>query len=141
MDNHESHCKLDAVLFAREHGITMVTFPPHCTYRLQPLDVAAMGPFKIKYAVAQNDWMVGNPGRTTAIHDITSTVATAYPVSFTMKGFEKPGIWPFSRNAFSNEDFEAASVRSDNNSEPCVSTTQSVNGRARRTITKLSNSS
>jgi hypothetical protein len=55
-----------------------------------------MGPFKSKYAVSQNDWMVGNPGRTITIHDLTSIVATAYPVSFTMKnilaGFEKPGI-------------------------------------------------
>lgn len=25
-------------------------------------------------------------------------------------GFAKPGIWPFSRNAFSDEDVEAASV-------------------------------
>jgi hypothetical protein len=130
LDNHESHCKLDAVLFAREHGITMVTFPPHCTNRLQPLDVSAMGPLKSKYAVAQNDWMVGNPTRTITIHDLIRIVATAYPVSFTMKnilaGLEKPGIWPFSRNAFSNEDSEAASVRSDSNSEPCVSTTESM---------------
>jgi hypothetical protein len=91
-----------------------------------------MGPFKSKYAVAQNDWMVGNPGRTITIHDLTSIATTAYPVSFTMKnilaGFEKPGIWPFFRNAFSNEDFEAASVRSDGNSEPCVSTTEDVQG-------------
>jgi hypothetical protein len=34
LGNHDSHCKLDTVLFAREHGITMVTFPPHCTHRL-----------------------------------------------------------------------------------------------------------
>jgi hypothetical protein len=74
--------------------------------------------------------MVGNPGRTITIHELTSIVATAYPVSFIMKnilaGFEKPGIWPFSRNAFSDEDFEAASVRSDSNSEPCFSTTESM---------------
>jgi hypothetical protein len=89
-----------------------------------------MESFKSKYAVAQNDWMVGNPGRTITIHELTSIVATAYPVSFTMKnilaGLEKPGILPFSRNAFSNEDFKPASVRSDNNSEPCVSTTESM---------------
>jgi hypothetical protein len=68
----------------------------HTAHRLQPLDVAVMGPCKSKYAVAQNDWMVGNPGRTITIYDLTSIVATAYPVSFTMKNilarFEKPGI-------------------------------------------------
>lgn len=47
-------------------------------------------------------------------HDLTSIVATAYPVSFTVKnilaGFENPVICPFSGNAFSNKDFEAAPI-------------------------------
>lgn len=60
MDNRESHCTLDAIMFARENGIVLVTFPPHCTHRLQPLDVGVMGPFKGKPRVAQNDWMTAN---------------------------------------------------------------------------------
>lgn len=114
LDNHESHCSLEAILLARNHGIVMVTFPPHCTHRLQPLDVAVLGPFKSRYAVAQNDWLVSNAGRTITIHDITGIANTAYKTSFTIKnilsGFEKPGIWPFSRNAFGDEDFAPASV-------------------------------
>lgn len=34
MDNHESHCTLDAIVYAKNHGIVLVTFPPHCTHRL-----------------------------------------------------------------------------------------------------------
>ncbi|MFP3020490.1 MAG: hypothetical protein ACEY3F_04015, partial [Wolbachia sp.] len=35
--NYESHCTLDAVLYCRQNGIVLCTFPPHCTHRLQPL--------------------------------------------------------------------------------------------------------
>jgi hypothetical protein len=46
-----------------KEGVVMVTFPPHYTHRLQPIDVAVMALFKAKYAVAQNNWMVADPGR------------------------------------------------------------------------------
>lgn len=56
LDNHESRCFLHAV-FARQNGIVMVTFPPHCAHHQQPLDVAIMGTFKAKYTVTENEWM------------------------------------------------------------------------------------
>lgn len=34
LDNHESHCTIDAINFARENGMTLLTFPPHCTHKL-----------------------------------------------------------------------------------------------------------
>lgn len=55
MDNHESLCTLDAVMYAKDNGMVLVTFPLHCSHRLQPLDVGVMGPFKSKLRVAQND--------------------------------------------------------------------------------------
>lgn len=55
LDSHESHCTIDAINFSRENGITLLIFPPHCTHKLQPLDVAINSPFKAKLAVAQND--------------------------------------------------------------------------------------
>jgi hypothetical protein len=36
------------------------TLPLHCTHHLQYLDLAVMGPFKTKQAVAQNDMMMAN---------------------------------------------------------------------------------
>lgn len=125
MDNHESHCTLEAVCYAKDNGMTLVTFPPHCTHRLQPLDVAVMGPFKGKLAIAQNDWLTSNPGKTLTIHDLANLANTAYSNTFTIKnivaGFSKPGIWPFSRNAFSDDDFDAAFV-TDRDQEPIVIT-------------------
>jgi len=31
IDNHESHCTLVSILYARENGITLVTFSPNCS--------------------------------------------------------------------------------------------------------------
>jgi len=38
IDNHDSHISLPVIDFAKEHGIIMVSFPPHCSHKLQPLD-------------------------------------------------------------------------------------------------------
>lgn len=114
MDNHESHCSLEAVLYARENGITFVTFPPHCSHKLQPLDVGVLGPFKAKMKIAQNDWMTCNPGKTISIHTLPSLVNTSFNSTFTrtniISSFKKPGLWPFNRLVFSDEDFMSVSV-------------------------------
>ncbi|CAG4932395.1 unnamed protein product [Colias eurytheme] len=114
LDNHESHYTLDAINFARENGITLLTFPPHCTHKLQPLDVAVNSSFKAKIAVAQNDWLLNHPGKTITIHDLPGIITPAYNASHTINnitsGFSAPGIYPFSRNKFTDDDFECAEV-------------------------------
>nr|XP_047129405.1 MFS-type transporter clz9-like [Hydra vulgaris] len=39
LDNHISHVNLRVIEFARQHFVKILTFPPHCSHRLQPLDV------------------------------------------------------------------------------------------------------
>ena len=46
LDNHESHISIKGLDFAKETGIVMLSFSPHCTHRLQPLDRSIYGPFK-----------------------------------------------------------------------------------------------
>ena len=46
LDNHDSHVSLDLVDYCRENGVVLVTFPPHCSHKLQPLDRSVYGPFK-----------------------------------------------------------------------------------------------
>lgn len=46
MDNHATHVNLQVVDFARKNHIIILTLPPHCSHRMQPLDVAVYGPFK-----------------------------------------------------------------------------------------------
>lgn len=114
MDNHETHCTIDSVLFARDNGIVFVTFPPHCSHRMQPLDVSVLGPFKGKLKVAQNDWLVTNPGKTITIHDLAGLTKTAYNASFTpnniCSGFRASGTWPFNRLIFTDDDFASSYV-------------------------------
>lgn len=114
MDNHETHCNLEAIQYAKQNGIVLLTFPPHCSHRLQPLDVGVYGPFKEKFKVASNDWMLNHPGRTISIHNVIEIARSAYERSFTIsnikEGFKKPGIWPVNRNAFSESDFDASYV-------------------------------
>ncbi|KAJ8966378.1 hypothetical protein NQ314_003554 [Rhamnusium bicolor] len=38
-DNHESHISLQCIELAKDNGVTVLTFPPHSTHKLQPLDV------------------------------------------------------------------------------------------------------
>ena len=62
MDNYESQCGLDSILYVRGNFITLVNFPPRCSNRLHPLDVKMMRTLKEKLRVAQLDWMTANPG-------------------------------------------------------------------------------
>ena len=48
----------------------MLTFPPHCSHKLQPLNVSVFGPFKSHCKTSFNDWLQSNPGGRISIHDI-----------------------------------------------------------------------
>ena len=114
MDNHESHICSAVVQFAKESGITLLTIPPHCSHRLQPLDICVYFPFKCQYNKAMDNWMLSNPGKTVTIYEIASLVGQSLPVSFTpnniMRGFEKTGIWPYNPDIFTENDFLTSAV-------------------------------
>lgn len=114
VDNHGSHTSVDAILFCRQNGIVLLSFPPHTTHRLQPLDVGIYSPFKTKLAVAFNDWMLSHPGRTISIRNIAELANIAYLNSFTpsniISAFKNTGIWPLNRLIFTDEDFAPSSV-------------------------------
>lgn len=114
LDNHESHISVPVLDFCKESGIVLLTFPPHCSHKLQPLDLTVYGPLKTYYNTAVTDWMVSSPGKTVTIYEIPKLAAKAIPLAFKLqniqRGFEKPGIWPFNSNIFSDEDFACSSV-------------------------------
>jgi hypothetical protein len=72
LDNHTSHLDYHAVTFAKEHGIILLTFPPHCSHALQPCDVTVFGPFKRACGKSQNDWLHLHPGEIISIKHIPS---------------------------------------------------------------------
>lgn len=128
LDNHESHCNLEVVMFCKENGICLVTFPPHCTHKMQPLDVGLYGPFKTFLKREFNCWMASNPGKTITIYNIAQLVNGAYMSAFTLKNitsaFVKTGLWPFSRSVFSEQDFLCSFVTDQPSPEERASTSR-----------------
>ncbi|XP_004208050.1 uncharacterized protein LOC101235060 [Hydra vulgaris] len=39
LDNHSSHLHFETLNLAKENGIVILSFPPHCSHKLQALDV------------------------------------------------------------------------------------------------------
>lgn len=114
MDNHSSHVNLRVVEFARQNSIIIVTFPPHCSHKLQPLDVTVYGPFKTRYRIAMNEWMLSNPGKTVTIYQVGQFVKEAYLAAFSphniTQGFLKTGIYPLNSNIFNAKEFLSSYV-------------------------------
>lgn len=109
-DGHYTHTRnLDVINKARENNISLVCLPPHSTHKIQPLDVAFMGPFKTYYCQEIEKWLRENPGRTISPYQIASLMGKAYLRTASMEvsthGFEKGGIMPFDRHIFGDHDF------------------------------------
>ena len=80
LDNHESHLSIGALNFASTNGIVMLSFPPHCTHKLQLLDRSLYGPLKKYINTAIDEWLLNHPGQTFTIYDIPGVIAEAWPL-------------------------------------------------------------
>ncbi|KAI4454088.1 dde superfamily endonuclease [Holotrichia oblita] len=79
LDGHSSHTKnLDVINYGRENGVILSCFPPHCTHRLQALDVALMKPLSAYYDDEVRKWLRTYPGRVVTFQQITSLFSAAY---------------------------------------------------------------
>ena len=120
MDNHKSHLSAAVVDLARNHGVTIITFPPHCNHRLQPLDVSVYGPFKTYFNCACQEWMLSNAGQPLTIYNLASLSSAAYYRAFTpsniTSGFKKTGIVPLDENIFPKDVFLSSMVTDQRNS-------------------------
>ena len=129
MDNHESYVNISIIELAKRSGIILMTFHPHTTHKMQPLDRGVFGPFKMFYNNAMNNWMIspGNAGKPVTIYDISYLVGQAYPRAFVpnniVNSFKCTGFFPFNENIFTEIDFLPATVtdRPIVDTETCVS--------------------
>lgn len=114
LDGHHSHKTLAAVEFARANGIVMITLPPHCTHKMQPLDKTFFKGLKNAYNTSADTWMVANQGKRISFYDIAGIFAIAYNRSATVEksvnGFRVCGLWPFNDQVFTDEDFIPAAL-------------------------------
>ncbi|XP_015910948.1 uncharacterized protein [Parasteatoda tepidariorum] len=119
LDNHESHISVKGLQLCKDHGITLLTLPPHTSHKLQPLDKTVFSPFKMFYNSAASDFMIMHPGKPITIYDIPHLVGRSFSKAFTpeniQSGFACTGIWPLNSDIFSESDFLPSNVtdRSD----------------------------
>jgi len=78
LDGHHSHKTLVAVNFARDHGIHLLTLPPHCTHKMQPLDRSYFKALKCAYNAAADSWMVAIPGRRIIAYQMAAIFGKAF---------------------------------------------------------------
>ena len=99
---------------ARDNGVIMLSLPPHCTHRMQPLDVSFFKPLKEYYNRACEAFLRTNVGRRVQVDNVSALFCTAYTKAVTMStavnGFRKTGIWPCNR--FALEGYEAEEIGS-----------------------------
>ena len=109
LDNHVSHFSLEAIELALENGLHLVIFPPHCSHKLQPLDVSAFGSFKRNYPGLCDAWLTSNPNKLISIYDVAEISGEAYARAFNIpkitSEFKATGIWPFNPLVFLDDKF------------------------------------
>lgn len=128
-DNHESHMGIKVLESAKENGVILLTLPPHCSHKMQPLDLTVFGPLKAYYNSEVDAWMLRNPGIPMTIYQIADCVGNALPKALIpsniISGFKKSGIFPFNRNVFTDSDFMSSSV-TDRPLENCDPSTSNM---------------
>lgn len=138
LDNHDSHLSIEGLNYSKENGITILSFPSHCSHKLQPLDRSVYGPLKKYISSAFDSWMVNNPGKTMTIYEIPEMVKQALPLAATSNnitaGFTVNGIYPFKPNIFTDIDFMPSyvtdrpfNIETENQPDPLNQTTQELN--------------
>lgn len=119
LDNHESHLSITGLDFCKVNGIIMLSLPPHCFHKLQPLDRTVYGSLKKAVNSQCDSWMTANPGRTMTIYDIPGIIRKALSRAATynniVSDFECTEISPFNKNTFQDLEFLPSSVTDRDN--------------------------
>ena len=85
LDKHISHLSIEVVAEARKKGVYMITFPPKCSHKMQPLDVAVYGPFKRFQASFCDASLTSYPRSTISSYENAKTSGKVCDSAFTIK--------------------------------------------------------
>jgi hypothetical protein len=118
VDSHPSCCSPAAVLFCKDHHITLLTLPPHAIHKLQPLDKGFFGPLKTAYASDVEKCLVNHPGQGVTLFHVSGLFRAAYSKMATVakaeKTFAATGIFPFNPDATIEDEFASSYVTARN---------------------------
>ena len=78
MNNHQRRTSVNALKLAKDHGVNILTLPPHTSHKTQPLDRTVFGPLKVYFISAANSWMMINPGRHITIREMGGYIGAAW---------------------------------------------------------------
>lgn len=111
LDGHVTHVKnLQFIEFCKANGVVLLCFPPHCTHKMQPLDVGFMAPLNSSFG--KEVASIQQQHLTVNLKNLFSIFGTAFLKAAKMEtavnSFRKCGIVPFHPNVFSDSDFAAA---------------------------------
>lgn len=81
-DNHKTHMHLQAINFAKDRGIVLLTLHPHCSHKFHPTDGTDFGPFERFYNTGYDASMLRKPGTSRTIYDVAEVVEVTYSHSF-----------------------------------------------------------
>jgi hypothetical protein len=103
LDIHQSHFAVKVLHLAKENGVVLLSFPPHTSNKLKPLDRSMYGPFKKFVNNASDAWLRSNPNDNLR-HPIHSKPLAAKCTHQRTSSLDL-GIWRFNRDMFTDEDF------------------------------------
>lgn len=103
LDGHSSHVTMPTVQFCIDHQIELISLYPNATHIMQPLDVSLFRPMKIEWKRTMNEWRIHNAPEKLKREDFAEVMKTAIDrmnfLSTIKNGFEKCGLFPFSKDA------------------------------------------
>ena len=77
LSNFSAQVCLQVINLPKEKEILLVSFPPHTSHKLQPVDVSVYGSLKKYISAAQDAWIKNNPGKWKTIYDLPSVARKA----------------------------------------------------------------
>ena len=115
---------MEVIDLAGANVVVLLCLPPHCSQKMQPLDVSFMKPLSISYNQELEKWLRNYPGRVVTTFQVAELFEIAYTkaatAQTTINGFKKTGLFPINRDIFEPHDFapcQPTNINSEKNDQ------------------------
>lgn len=114
VDGHDDHFSLPALQLLRDNGVVLLTLPPACTHKMQPLDVKFFGLLKrlISKFLKSRNLRAKKAMWASLIHlahlHMELEAKTNKKLHTLAAGFRGAGIYPWNPKIFTKDDFKVS---------------------------------